>query len=172
MAGMKKSGFTLIEVLFTFGILAFCVCGVLLTYIQMFMLADLSRDTTLATNAAQAKMEEIKKTVLTGLDSSHCDGCSCPSPGFRDGCIFDITGFTGTNAKGKIEISDITLRTPATETLKRVRIVVSFTSRGRVFGEDRNLNGILDIGEDRDAPGQPGYGRLDSPLELITLIAR
>lgn len=155
----KKSGFTLIEVLFTFGILAFCICGVLLTYLQMLILTDLSRDLTLATNAVVAKMEELKKTSYDNLLA-------------LDGSVFDINGFTGADAKGRIEVSDVTVRSPSpTETLKKARIVVCFKSRGRVIGEDRNLNGRWDAGEDQNGTGYAA-GRLDAPIELVTLIAK
>jgi type II secretory pathway pseudopilin PulG len=156
---MDKRAFTLVEVLFTFGILAFCICGILLTYIQMFVLVDLSRDTTLATNAAQARMEELKRASFTSLS------------GFN-GQTYDVSGFASGNAKCRVEVSDVTIRNPYTETLKRARVVVCFKSRGRVIGEDSNLNGNLDSGEDRQHSGEDGFGRLDSPVELVTLIAK
>jgi type II secretory pathway pseudopilin PulG len=169
----KKRGFTLTEVLFTFGILAFCLCGILLTYLQMLVLTTLSRDLTLANNAAQAKIEEVKKTTFANLDSSLCNCCACPALGFRNGCVFDITGFANGDAKGRVEISDLTLRATPTETLKQVRIVVCFKSRGRVVGEDQDLDGKLDAGEDQNGNGF-GYqiNRLDSPVEQVTLIAK
>ncbi len=153
------TGFTLIELLLTINILAFCLCGVLLTYINMFILSDLSRDITLATNSLQAKMEEIKKTNFDNLSS-------------LNGTTFNIAGFASSDAKGRIEVYNVTLRPTPTETLKRVRIVVCFKSRGRIIGEDKNLNGILDSGEDKNMPGEDGYNRLDSPMELLTLIAK
>lgn len=144
-----RKGFTLIELLLTFAILAFCICSILLTYINMFILADLSRDLTLATNSVQAKMEEIKKTAFDNLLTFN-------------GTKFDIDGFAGADAKGVIEVTDT-----AYADLKRVRIIACFKSRGRVIGEDKNLNGILDAGEDSN-----GNGRFDSPLELVALIAK
>jgi len=143
-------GFTLIEVLFTVGILAFVLCGLLVTYINMFFLGDIARQTTLAANAAQAKLEDLKRVSFTNL------------PAFN-GTTFDIAGFTAANAKGRIEVSNT-----AYDDLKEVRIVVSFRQKGqRIIGEDTSLNGILDSGEDDD-----GNGRLDSPIEVVTTIAR
>ena len=137
----------------------------------MLVLTDLSRDLTVASNAAQAKMEEIKKTTFTSLDASLCDVCNCPASGFRNGCVFNVMGFSNSDAKGRIEITDLILRNPATETLKEVRVVISFKSRGRVIGEDQNLNGKWDAGEDKIGTGYAA-GRLDSPVELISLIAK
>jgi prepilin-type N-terminal cleavage/methylation domain-containing protein len=151
---MKTSGFTLIEVLLTVTILGISVCGILLTYVNMFMLSDLSRDMTLATNALQARMEEIKREDFETLSSLH-------------GTPFDLSGFSANNAKGRVEVYDVTLRTPPTETLKRIRLVACFRTRGRLLGEDSNLDGAFDAGEDLN-----GNGRMDGPVELVTIIAR
>lgn len=115
----------------------------------MFFLSDLSRDITLATNAVQAKMEEIKKTDFDNLTAFN-------------GTTFDLDGFTALTAKGLIEVSG----TGYTD-LKIIRLTASFKSRLQAVGEDKNFNGALDPGEDADA-----NGRVDSPVELATLIAK
>lgn len=138
------------EVLLAGAILAFCLCGLLLTYINMFILSDLARDLTLATNAVQAKMEELKKTGYDGLLAFNNQN-------------FDISGFASSDAKGLIEVTN----NLGYADLTRVRIISSLKSRGRLIGEDQNLNGALDPGEDAN-----GNGRLDSPIEIVTLIAR
>ena len=147
---ISLTGFTLIELLLAFSILVFCLCGLLLTYIQMFVLTDLSRDLTLATNAVQAKMEEIKKANFDSLLS-------------LNGTTFDLAGFSSSDAKGRVEVVST-----AYSDLMRVRIAASFRSRNRVIGEDANLDGDLDTGEDTFISNS----RLDSPMELVTLIAR
>jgi hypothetical protein len=118
----------------------------------MFILTDLSRDLTVATNALQAKMEEIKKTNFDSLAS-------------LNGTTFDISGFDSSNAKGVVYVTD----TGYTD-LKRVHIEVSFKSRNRVIGGDRNLNGVANTGE--DFINVNGVNELISPVELVTLIAR
>jgi prepilin-type N-terminal cleavage/methylation domain-containing protein len=151
-------GFTLVELLLAVGIFAVCLCGILLTYIGMLLLSDLSRDLTLGTNAVQAKMEEMKNTGFDSLSSFN-------------GTTFAINGFSISYAKGRIEVCD-NVTCPALVPygdLKRVRIVACFKSRGRVIGEDKNLNGSLDIGMGEDTNGNT---RLDSPVELLTLIAK
>lgn len=139
----------MIELLLTITMLAFCLCGILITYINMFLLSDLSRDMTLATNAVQAKMEEAKKTGFDNLSS-------------LNGTTFDLDGFTPATAKGLIEVTNT-----GYSDLKRVRISASFKSRFQTVGEDKNFNGVLNAGEDADL-----NSRLDSPVELVTLIAK
>lgn len=116
---------------------------------NMFVFSDLSRDFTKVTNGLQAKLEELKRTSFTGLSA-------------LNGTRFELNGFASSDAEGVVEVIDTTY-----SDLKRVRLIVSFRSRTRVIGEDSNLNGALNAGEDSN-----GNGRLDSPAELITLIAR
>lgn len=162
---MKLSvrSFTLIELLFTFSVLAFCLCGILLTYINMFILSDLARDLTLATNAAQATLEDVKMTNFDCIFTSSRPSPTCPGgciSCFYNGDTFDIGGIT--DAKGRVEIE-----ATAYDDLRNVRIVSSFRSRNRIIGEDQNLNGALELIEDKN-----GNDRLDSVSELVTLISR
>lgn len=143
-------GFTLIEVMLTVGILAFCLCGLMVTYINMFVFSDLSRGFSLASNAIQAKIEEIRSYEFDTLDS-------------YNGTKFDLDGFASSDSEAVIQVDD----TVYTDALKRVRIVACFRSRNRLIGEDLNLNGDLDAGEDTN-----GNARLDSPVEVVTLIVR
>ena len=165
-------GFTLIELLLAFSILVFCLCGLLLAYIQMFIFTDLSRDLTLATNAVQAKMEDIKKYVA--IEPNAFDPTKPEYLVMRyNGEIFTLNGLEG---RGHVTVCDntcgyINCPCPAPisySDLKSVRIIICFKSRGRVIGEDANLDGDLDIGEDTFISNS----RLDSPVELVTLIAR
>lgn len=144
-----KDGFTLVEVLLAVSILAFGLCSILITYMNMIVLSDLSRDFTKASNGLQLKLEEIKRTSFTGLSA-------------LNGIRFELNGFSSSDAEGIVEVQDATY-----SDLKRVRIVVSFRSHNRIIGEDANLNGVLNAGEDSN-----GNGRLDSPLELVSLIAK
>lgn len=144
----NKKGFTLLEVLVAAAVLSFSLCGILLTYLNMFVAADFMRDLTSAANSVQAQMEQMRQVAFDNLSAFN-------------GNTFDVDGFT-VAAKGRIEVS------PAGYSdLRRVRVVVCFTSRGRIIGEDLNLNGVLNAGEDIN-----GNGELDSPVELITFIAR
>jgi prepilin-type N-terminal cleavage/methylation domain-containing protein len=158
---LKKKGMTLVEVLVAATILAFCLTGLLLTYINLFVLTDLARDLTYATNALQAKMEAIKNIAfanLTALNNTNFNVTANNSS--------DIIG------KGVIYVSEVI--DPYTNTtytdLRNMRTVISFKSRTRIIGEDQNLNGVLDAGEDNPSYGANGTGRLDSPVEAVTII--
>jgi prepilin-type N-terminal cleavage/methylation domain-containing protein len=156
MKHRETIGFTLIELMVAAVILLFCLSGLLATYFQMFMLSDLTRVLTLATNAAQAKIEEIRQQSFDTLLSFN-------------GTQFNITGFNTTDAKGVIYVTEDTANNPLYNLtdLKDVRVEVSFRHRGRVIGEDSDLNGVLDIGEDAN-----NNTYIDSPAESVTLIAK
>ena len=139
------------EVLLAVSILAFCLCGILITYMNMFVLSDLTRNFTKVSNGLQLKLEEIKRMSFTGLSA-------------LNGTRFELNGFASSDAEGVVEVSDADAMYPD---LKRVRIIVSFRSHNRIIGEDTNLNGILNAGEDVN-----GNARLDSSLELVSLIAK
>jgi hypothetical protein len=139
---------TLVEVITAAAIFAFCLSGLLLTYMNLFTLNDLTRDFTRTTNGIQARMEEIKLVSFTNLAA-------------LNNTTFTIDGFNSTSALGVVQVSD----TGYTD-LKRVRLIVTFKSRNRVIGEDTNFNGVLNSGEDAN-----GNGRLDSPCEIVTTIA-
>jgi prepilin-type N-terminal cleavage/methylation domain-containing protein len=149
-------GFTLVELLVAVGILAFFLCGILLTYIQMSFMSDLARDYTLVNNAVQSRMEIVKSTSFANLLA-------------LNGTQFNITDSAGLNVigVGVIEVNAISVL--ANSALNRVRITASFISRGHIIGEDRNLNGQLNAAQGEDLNGN---GRLDSPVELVTLIAQ
>jgi len=150
------TGFTLIELLLTFSILAFCLCGLLLTYINMFLLADLARDLTQATNLVQAKMEEIKQTDFAALAGFTLD--------YDENSFFQDEAQYNAGLKKGVIIA--TLTNTAYDDLRQARIITCFNSRGRVIGEDKNLNAVLDAGEDILIVN----GVLDSPVEAATLI--
>lgn len=155
ITNQKKKGFTLIELMVALAILAFCLTGLLLTYIGMLVLNETTRNLTIATNAAQTELEKLRNqsNQPLGFDSL---------VNFN-GATFDVPGFIAGNAKGRIEVANA-----GYADLNQVRIVVSWKQRGaRIIGEDTNLNGVLNAGED-----QNGNGILDSPAEIISFIAR
>ncbi|MBI5873087.1 MAG: type II secretion system protein [Candidatus Omnitrophica bacterium] len=150
----SKNGFTLLEVLLSLAIIAVTLAGLLLTYINVFVLADIIRDSALASNAVAAKLEEIKNMDFDNLTTA-------AGP-------FNLTdyGFTSTQpSKGRVEVTTSFSGYPAT--LTKVRIVGCYATRyNRTIGEDLNFNGVLDGSED-----QNGNSRLDSSIEVVSLIA-
>lgn len=121
----RVRGFTLIEILLTAAIIAVCLCGLLLTYMNMFVLADMSRDYTLATNALQAKMEQIKKEDFSNLLSA--------------GGPFNLTdfGFPYPDSGGCVNVTENFSN--YTNTITRVKVSACFRSRSRLIG-DSTLN--------------------------------
>jgi prepilin-type N-terminal cleavage/methylation domain-containing protein len=148
MMKLSDKGFTLIELLFAAVIIAFVLCGLLLTYVNMFLLSDLARGFTLTTNGMQLEIERLKNANFTNLISFN-------------NTKFEVAGFNNSDAEGVIYVSDT-----AYSDLKKARIAVSFKSRKRIIGEDTDLDGTLDYGEDIN-----NNTRLDSPAEVVTLIA-
>ncbi len=106
------------EVLIATAILAFCLCGLLATYVNMFFLTSLLRDTTLATSAVQAKLEEVRNAGYANCTSY----------------IFNLADYGIADGKGVIEVNAVA----GNPTLKKVRIIACFRSRGRVIGNDMN----------------------------------
>lgn len=144
-------GFTLVEVLLAVSILAFCLTGLLLTYINLLSFTDLSRGFSIANNALRLKTEEIKNTAFANLSA-------------LDGTSFSIDGFNSTTAKGLIQVSNTSY-----SDLMKVRVLITFKVRNKTIGEDKDFDGILDTGEDMSIYTN-GTNRLDSPVESVTLV--
>lgn len=115
-------GLTLIEVVTAVGILAFCLSGLLLTYMNLAWMSDVTRDFTMANNAMQARMEEIRRYPFVDLS-------------LLDNQTFDLGAFAASNnatAISRVYDTDYA-------DLKRVRLVVTFNSHGeqnRTFTTD------------------------------------
>lgn len=62
---MKKSGFTLLELMIGAAVLILALVGLIAAYIGCFSLNESARNLTIATNHAQCVMEEIRDRNLT-----------------------------------------------------------------------------------------------------------
>ncbi|MDD5355554.1 MAG: prepilin-type N-terminal cleavage/methylation domain-containing protein [Candidatus Omnitrophica bacterium] len=145
----NTNAFSLIELMIASAILMFIMIGMLSTYIACFELNEFTRNLTLTNNALQAKMETLRETPFDSLLS-------------LDGTNFSLNGFSASNAKGVIDVYST-----AYSDLIYVRLVACWKQKaGRVIGEDKNLNGRLDLGED------DGDGVLESPAEIVSFISR
>jgi prepilin-type N-terminal cleavage/methylation domain-containing protein len=71
--------------------------------------------------------------------------------------------------KGAAAQKDIWYSTGYNRLLEVVITVCWKQPNGRIFGEDANLNGILDVGEDKS---NPPNGRLDSPAQLRIILSK
>jgi type II secretory pathway pseudopilin PulG len=153
---MKKkltnhSGFTLVEVMFVTGIMVFVLVSMLSLFIHTTVLAEMSGNKTLAVAAAQTRIEEIRRH---NYDYIAVDYASGGTPGDT----FEPAGLDG--------IGLVTIGGDAE--LRSIDVRVFWRDRyDRIVGEDLDLDGVLDSGEDKN-----GNGALDSPVRIQTLLTR
>ncbi len=149
---ISTSGYSLAEILITSAALIIVIAGLIQLFIYGSRLSDLSRAMSFAITEAQAKMEEIRNSTYTTITANYASG---GSPG-------NTFTMTQGNGRGIIYIDSTNAN------LLQIDIVVSFSlPSGRVIGEDLDLDGNLDAGEDTN-----GNGRLDSPATIVSLLAQ
>jgi prepilin-type N-terminal cleavage/methylation domain-containing protein len=146
----KQQGFTLIELLVVVGILAVVILGLIQTFLLGSVLADLSNRKTIAVGEARDKLEEILNHTFASIATDY-------GAGGTPGNTFATSQITG---RGVVTV------TAVTASLLQVDVVVCFRYRdGRIFGEDLDLDGTLDAGEDVN-----GNGVIDSDIRVSTYI--
>ncbi len=137
-----RRGFSLLELLIGSSLLLITIAGVLMSYLRCIELAEISRNSSSALQTARSKMEQVKATPFDQIVANF------------NNITFDIANL---NAKG---VSYVDSSNPD---LLKVTISVCWKQRnGRLFGEDANLNGLVNTGEDKNA-----NGILDSPIQLV-----
>jgi len=138
-------GFTLPELMVAAMVTVIAFMGILYTYARYLELDELSRNTAIALQTSQNKIEAIKNTQFDQIVAT-----------------FNNQTFTssGINGRGVVTID-------ATNP-KLMLVTVTFSwkqTNNRMMGEDTNLNGVLNTGEDKN-----GNGLMDSPVQLIAYI--
>ena len=147
-----KKGFTLAEVLVSTGILTVIIVGLIKILIYCSLLADMSANITIAMRDAQNKLEEIRNSDYSSITTNYVSGGT-------PGNTFNLSQGTG---EGVIYMD------ASNPDLLKIEIDVSWKNKdGRVIGEDSNLNGAINTGEDLNSNGQ-----LDSMAKIITLLAK
>lgn len=141
------TGFTLIELVIGSGVLLMSILGVIAVYNHSILLNRVSEERILAFESARGKLEEMRNHSFATLQADY-------GPGGTPGNTFTPTGLTG---MGSVQFFD--QGNPALG----VRVIVCWREKGRLFGEDQDLDGQFDAGEDAN-----GNGRLNSPVELVT----
>lgn len=134
------------------GVLVVAISGLMASFAHLASLNENSRKLTLAITASLDKMEEIRNSDFSNLYAAY------------NASNFEPNGFdaAGIDAEGAISIDN---SDPA---LLEVCVSVSWRERSnRIIGEDLNLNGAFDAGEDSN-----GDNRLSSPAEIVTLIGQ
>lgn len=148
---VRKDGFTLPELLITTVILAIVLVGMLTLFLNASVLGNYSTNKTLVMIEVQNKLEEIRSHSFTAISADYASGGA-------PGDTFDLTLLPG---KGKIYIDS------TKPDLLEIEVVVSYQNQnGRVIGEDADLDGVLDAGEDTDS-----NGKLSSEATLVTMVA-
>jgi len=162
-----QAGFTIAEVLLAVAILAFTLCGILATYLTCFNLAGISKNTNIATSAAQGIIEQLRATAFPQIS---------PAMQFSvNGITYNSTLVSGNIYVWKFPVPISSMRAKnmivvyidfTDPDLLKVTVSVCWQQGSKVIGEDLNLNGMVNAGEDIN-----GNGLIDSPVELITQIA-
>ncbi|MCA9407697.1 MAG: prepilin-type N-terminal cleavage/methylation domain-containing protein [Candidatus Omnitrophica bacterium] len=138
-----NEGFTLVELMVAAFILSIAIIGILLGYVKCLDLNEMSRNSTIAVAATKSQMEQIKNTAFNQIFAN-----------------FDDATFTSAGING-IGVTYVDNTNPTL-----LQITVSFCwqqKNGQVIGEDSNLDGNLDVGEDTN-----GNGIVDSPVQIVT----
>ncbi len=139
---INDQGATLVEVLVTSAILAVAVTGILMSYLNCMELTEVARNMSQAVHLAETRMEQIRSTTYAAIKAAY------------DNVGFSVSGLNG---YGVSYVDDT-----AGDILKITVVVCWKQKNGRVYGEDENLDGVLNVGEDENS-----NGRLDSPVMLV-----
>lgn len=143
----ERSGFTLMELMLAAAVLIIAISGLVAAFIGCYVLNETAKNLTLATMGAQEKLEEIRNHNFGKIYSDY------------NGTTFDVTGI---DAEGRVDVDN------ADADLLKIAVTICWRQvGGRIVGEDLNLDGDLDAGEDSN-----GNGQLDSPAQIVTLMAR
>lgn len=149
-----SKGFTLVELLLATLILGFTLAGLLQVFLRCNALTGVSQDKTAAMSLLQGRMEDIRERSYDDVVTLY-DATASGDPAE----VFDLDPLTG---KGVVYITQFTA---GEDNLLQIKIVGSWRN-WRTYGEDLNLDGVEDTGEDVD-----GDGDLSSIATVISFIA-
>ncbi len=117
-----------------------------MTYIACFVLIDTVKNVNIATTAAQGVIEEMRSTPFTQIYDNY------------NGLVFTLNDIP--QSRGIVYVND------TNPELLEATVSICWKHRNRVIGEDSDLDGVLDFGEDTNS-----NGIIDSPVTLTTKIA-
>ncbi|MCF7878789.1 MAG: hypothetical protein K9L95_04890 [Candidatus Omnitrophica bacterium] len=150
MKSFRKS-FSLIELTVALGILVVGILGVISSYIGGAALTNTTKNIALASNAAAAKLEEIRSDSFQDVDTY----AGIFYPQSNDLYPQDIN-YQNLNYRGIVYVDSINLR------LKQVTVVVCWQQGQRTIGEDW----VFESNPDPSAHSVP-----DSPVVVTTYMA-
>ena len=141
-------GFTLLELVIAVAIFILAICGIISLFVSLSGLAESAGNITRMINVARGEFE-------TNIRNANFDSLATYS-------------LLPPAIPNNMSLICYIQNHPTVNDVKQVLLVVSYRHRGNyVFGEDKNINGVLDGGEDTD-----GNGRLSSICEIATFIKR
>jgi len=141
----KNEGFTLAELMVSTVIMLICIVGILASYLRCLELNEMTKNASISINAAKSRMEQIKNTQFNQIAATYHQ------------VPFTIAGLDG------MGVSYVDSTNPE---LLEVAIYVSFRqSNARVIGDDKDVDGSIDSGEDSD-----GDLMLNSKIEIVSNI--
>jgi Tfp pilus assembly protein PilV len=141
-----KTGFTLAEILIAVLILIPVCVATIYVFIKCVELSELARHSSEAVREIKSKVTQIENTPFDQIKNTFHNVTFAPA---------------GLNAMGVTYIDDTEpdmLTVTATLCWKE--------KNGRVMGEDKDLDGQLDSGEDANSNGM-----LDSPVTVVTRVS-
>lgn len=139
------SGLTIVELLVSILILIPLFTLGIQTFIKCIELSDMAQNSSLATVGIKSRVSAIENTAYNQIFNTY------------NNTTFTISGLTG---MGKTYVDN--------SNPNHLLVTLSFCWRersGRIVGEDKNLNGVLNGGEDSNANGQ-----IDSIVRVTTQI--
>jgi len=143
----NKQGFTLLELMFVISILVVVISGMIRLFIFTSTQVDIAGRKTIAISQAQNKLEEIRNHDFDLIATDYAS------------TSFNLSLIDG---KGVIYIDS------SNAELLTLEIVVSWRNKyNRIIGEDQDMDGALDAGEDLNS-----NGKIDSSVELISYVTR
>ncbi len=148
MKRLNKLGFSLVEVILATAILASALVGILGTYVTCLVLMTTSQNVNAATNAAQGIIEEIRSTPFTQVVDDY------------NGMVFTVNDIP---FSARVVYVDDSVNAEFLD----VTVSICWRQGNRIIGEDTNLNGVLDAGEDTIEAN----GIIDSTVQLKTRVA-
>ncbi|NQT96077.1 MAG: hypothetical protein HQ572_06455 [Candidatus Omnitrophica bacterium] len=142
------AGLTLVELTIAIAIFVIAACGIVSLFISCATFTDSAGNITRMTNVARQELEDNVRSANFATLNTYSQ--------------------LPPNVPPRTSLACYVQNHPTVNDIKQVIIVVCYEEKSnRVLGEDQNLNGVLDGGEDSD-----GNGRLSSLCEVATYIAR
>lgn len=151
----NNKGFTLVELMAAALIMLIVTAALLMVYIRVLEANETSRNSYSALGQARSRMEQIRNALQKAREDDSV------SWGFVV-AQYNSVSFNPDVGSASSAVSYISTADPD---LYEITVTVCWRQKnGRVIGDDKNLNGVLDAGEDPD-----GNNLLDSYVQLTSL---